>query len=136
MDEPAYGKTIGLAANLDREQKFVDSIAEFKKFEAPVVLTGDDAATYENVMEWTTTDGQDVHVEQVYGEQRIATEADLKAFVILNKDHDASDELAADLIAYSREKLAGYKRPRWVVFVDELPKTATGKIQRFRLREM
>jgi benzoate-CoA ligase family protein len=59
-----------------------------------------------------------------------------KAFVILNRDYEASDALAEELVAYSREKLAGYKRPRWVVFVDELPKTATGKIQRFRLREM
>jgi acyl-coenzyme A synthetase/AMP-(fatty) acid ligase len=59
-----------------------------------------------------------------------------RAFVILNKDYEASNELAAELIAYSREKLADYKRPRWIDFVDELPKTATGKIQRFRLRDM
>jgi benzoate-CoA ligase len=31
--------------------------------------------------------------------------------------------------------LSPYKYPRWIKFVDELPKTATGKIQRFRLRE-
>ncbi len=37
---------------------------------------------------------------------------------------------AADLIAYSRERLAGYKQPRTVVFVDELPQTASGKVQR------
>jgi acyl-coenzyme A synthetase/AMP-(fatty) acid ligase len=30
--------------------------------------------------------------------------------------------------------MAAYKRPRWIEFVDELPKTATGKIQRFKLR--
>jgi acyl-coenzyme A synthetase/AMP-(fatty) acid ligase len=30
--------------------------------------------------------------------------------------------------------MAGYKRPRWIEFVEELPKTATGKIQRYRLR--
>jgi benzoate-CoA ligase len=35
-----------------------------------------------------------------------------------------------------RERLAEYKRPRWVEFLPELPKTATGKIQRFRLREL
>jgi len=34
-----------------------------------------------------------------------------------------------------RACLAEYKRPRWVEFVPELPKTATGKIQRFKLRE-
>ena len=34
-----------------------------------------------------------------------------------------------------KARLAPYKYPRWIVFVDELPKTATGKIQRFKLRE-
>jgi benzoate-CoA ligase family protein len=58
-----------------------------------------------------------------------------KAFVILNKDFSPSDALTAELIEYATEKLAAYKRPRWIEFVDELPKTATGKIQRFRLRE-
>jgi benzoate-CoA ligase family protein len=56
------------------------------------------------------------------------------AFVTLRPGQTASDALAAELIAYCREQLAEYKRPRWVEFVDELPKTATGKIQRFRLR--
>ncbi len=65
MEEPAYGRTIGLAANLSREQQFVDSVAEFKNFEAPVVTVGDGASSYENVMDWTNTDGEDVHVEQV-----------------------------------------------------------------------
>lgn len=58
-----------------------------------------------------------------------------KAYVVLNKGYNASDGLANELIEYSKEKLAAYKRPRWIEFVDELPKTATGKIQRFRLRE-
>ena len=69
MEEPAYGKTVGLAANLEREQQFVDSVAEFKKFEAPAVCVGDGTSCYENVMEWTTTDGQEVHVEQVVVQQ-------------------------------------------------------------------
>ena len=43
-------------------------------------------------------------------------------------------ELAAELQQFVREQLAEYKRPRWVEFIAELPKTATGKIQRFRLR--
>jgi 4-hydroxybenzoate-CoA ligase/benzoate-CoA ligase len=42
--------------------------------------------------------------------------------------------MEAELIAYCQEKMAGYKRPRWIEFVEELPKTATGKIQRFKLR--
>jgi benzoate-CoA ligase family protein len=57
-----------------------------------------------------------------------------KAFVILNKEFSPSDTLVNELIEYTTEKLAAYKRPRWIEFVDELPKTATGKIQRFRLR--
>ena len=57
-----------------------------------------------------------------------------KAFVVLSEDHERTDALAEELIAYCVEKMAAYKRPRWVVFVDELPKTATGKIQRFKLR--
>jgi benzoate-CoA ligase family protein len=58
-----------------------------------------------------------------------------KAFVVL-KDGQAGDEaLKAALTAFCREKMADYKRPREIEFVRELPKTATGKIQRFRLRE-
>ena len=57
-----------------------------------------------------------------------------EAFVVLNDAADAGQDLAADLRAHCRDKLARYKYPRWFNFVDELPKTATGKIQRFRLR--
>ena len=57
-----------------------------------------------------------------------------KAFVILNEGYTASDELASELIEFCRENMAGYKRPRWVEFVDSLPQTATGKIQRYKLR--
>ena len=42
----------------------------------------------------------------------------------------------AELIEWCREGLAHFKRPRAVVFVDELPKTATGKLQRFKVREL
>ncbi len=59
-----------------------------------------------------------------------------KAYVTLKTGHAASPDLERDLIGWCGEKIAAYKRPRWVVFVDELPKTATGKIQRFRLREL
>lgn len=58
------------------------------------------------------------------------------AFVVLKPGAAAaSPELGAALQQFVREKLAEYKRPRWVEFVPELPKTATGKIQRFRLRQ-
>ena len=58
------------------------------------------------------------------------------AFVVLRDATSGSPELAAALQQCVRERLAEYKRPRWVEFVAELPKTATGKIQRFRLREL
>lgn len=57
-----------------------------------------------------------------------------KAYVVLNAGHSASDELAEALIEHAKATLAAYKRPRWIEFVEELPKTATGKIQRYKLR--
>jgi benzoate-CoA ligase family protein len=58
------------------------------------------------------------------------------AFVVLARDRAPSPALADELKAFVKERLAPYKYPRWIVFVPELPKTATGKIQRFRLREI
>jgi len=58
------------------------------------------------------------------------------AFVVLARGQSASPALEAELKAFVKERLAPYKYPRWIVFVDELPKTATGKIQRFKLREI
>lgn len=55
-----------------------------------------------------------------------------KAYVVLKPGQQAG---AADLQAFVKERLAPYKYPRFIEFLDELPKTATGKIQRFRLRE-
>ena len=57
-----------------------------------------------------------------------------KAFVVLKSPEKASDELARVLQDYCRQKLAVFKYPRWLEFRTELPKTATGKIQRFKLR--
>jgi benzoate-CoA ligase len=58
-----------------------------------------------------------------------------QAFIVLKSGVASSSQLAAELQQFVRERLAEYKRPRWVEFLPELPKTATGKIQRFRLRE-
>ena len=57
-----------------------------------------------------------------------------KAFVVLKEGFDGSTSLEEEIILFCRETMAGFKRPRWVEFVEELPKTATGKVQRFRLR--
>ena len=57
-----------------------------------------------------------------------------KAFVVLNTGAAASPELEQALKDFVRADLASFKYPRWIEFVAELPKTATGKIQRFKLR--
>ncbi len=57
-----------------------------------------------------------------------------KAFVVLKAPENASDGLARALQDHCRQKLAAFKYPRWLEFRRELPKTATGKIQRFKLR--
>jgi len=57
-----------------------------------------------------------------------------KAFVVLKEPKTASEALADELKAFVKDKLAPYKYPRFVEFLAELPKTATGKIQRFKLR--
>jgi benzoate-CoA ligase len=57
-----------------------------------------------------------------------------KAFVVLKSADKAGTELAHALQEYCRQKLAAYKYPRWIEFRTDLPKTATGKIQRFKLR--
>jgi len=57
-----------------------------------------------------------------------------KAYVVLQDGHTPGDELTAALVAHCVAGMAAYKRPRWIEYVDELPKTATGKIQRYRLR--
>ena len=57
-----------------------------------------------------------------------------KAFVVTAAGHEGSEALADKLQNFVREKLAGYKYPRLVEFRDELPKTATRKVQPFKLR--
>src|SRR6267142_2117168 len=57
-----------------------------------------------------------------------------KAFVVLKEPAGSGAGLADELKAFVKDKIAPYKYPRWIEFVGELPKTATGKIQRFKLR--
>ncbi len=59
----------------------------------------------------------------------------VKAFIVLAEGHEPSDDLAADIKAHVRGRLSAYAYPRKVEFVDELPKTLTGKIRRIELRE-
>lgn len=57
------------------------------------------------------------------------------AYVVVNADAQADDALANDLKNWVAQRIGAYKRPRWVCFLPELPKTSTGKVQRFKLRE-
>ena len=59
-----------------------------------------------------------------------------RAYVVPNQGHAAGAELEAALKAFVKTRLAPHKAPREIVFTTELPKTATGKIQRFKLRAL
>lgn len=59
----------------------------------------------------------------------------VKAFVVLAQGHSAGPELVKALQDHVKATVAPYKYPRRVEFIDALPKTQTGKVQRFRLRE-
>lgn len=56
------------------------------------------------------------------------------AYIVLKSEFQPSDQLLQDLQKWVGQSLAGFKRPRWFQFVPELPKTTTGKLQRFKLR--
>jgi acetyl-CoA synthetase len=58
----------------------------------------------------------------------------VKAFVVLAKDHSPSDELAEELAQYVKRRLSAHAYPREIEFLDQLPKTPSGKLQRFLLR--
>jgi acyl-coenzyme A synthetase/AMP-(fatty) acid ligase len=70
----------------------------------------------------------------VVGQEDAAGLVKPKAYVVLKPGRAWSAELGEELVAFCRERMAEYKRPRWVEAVPDLPKTATGKIQRFKLR--
>jgi acetyl-CoA synthetase len=59
----------------------------------------------------------------------------VKAFIVPAADVEASDELAKEIKVFVRDRLSAYAYPRLIEFVDELPKTLTGKIRRVELRE-
>lgn len=59
----------------------------------------------------------------------------VKAFVVLAPGFDASDALASDLQQHVKSVTAPYKYPRRIEFMEELPKTVSGKIRRIELRE-
>jgi 2-aminobenzoate-CoA ligase len=60
----------------------------------------------------------------------------VKAYVVLRDGAEAGPDKAAELQAFAKQAIAPYKYPREIEFVAVLPKTATGKIQRYRLRQL
>jgi acetyl-CoA synthetase len=59
----------------------------------------------------------------------------VKAFVVLAEGHAGTDELAREIQQHVRGRLSAYAYPRRVEFVEDLPKTLTGKIRRIELRQ-
>jgi 2-aminobenzoate-CoA ligase len=60
----------------------------------------------------------------------------VKAFVVLKPGFAGSDALTRELQEYVKQAIAPYKYPRAIEYVESLPRTETGKLQRFRLRQM
>lgn len=58
------------------------------------------------------------------------------AYVVLQESILPSDPLRQELQEWVRERLGNYKKPYWIKYLPELPKTATGKLQRFKVREL
>jgi acetyl-CoA synthetase len=59
----------------------------------------------------------------------------VKAFIVLAPDHEGTDELVKEIQSHVRDRLSAYAYPRKIEFVDDLPKTLTGKIRRIELRQ-
>ena len=59
----------------------------------------------------------------------------VKAFIVLNRDYRASDELAQEIQQSVRRRLSAHEYPRDIEFIDSLPMTTTGKVRRLELRQ-
>jgi benzoate-CoA ligase len=58
-----------------------------------------------------------------------------KALIVLKQGYEPSEELAKEIQMFVKKNIAPYKFPRWIEFIKEMPMTATGKIQRYKLRD-
>lgn len=79
---------------------------------------------------------EEVLESAVVGSPHAAKGQEVKAFIVLNKELSSNDALAQKIFDYCRQKMAPYKMPRIIEFVQELPKTISGKIRRVELRAM
>ena len=77
---------------------------------------------------------ESVQESAVVGSPHTIKGFEVKAFVVLNKEHQPGEYLATELFSFARKNLAPYKMPRIIEFVTELPKTISGKIRRVELR--
>jgi benzoate-CoA ligase len=75
-----------------------------------------------------------VHEAAVVGKEDCDRLVKPIAYVVLVDGVPPTETLAVELKTFVKSRLAPYKYPRWIEFLDDLPKTATGKIQRFKLR--
>jgi len=75
------------------------------------------------------------HNERLGLQEAVAVLLKPKAFIVLKPGKTAANGLEEALKEHVKATAGVWKYPRWVEFVDGLPKTATGKIQRFKLRE-
>ncbi len=79
--------------------------------------------------------GIDLHEQPAGGGGRDGQEmVKPKAYVSLAEGHTATTDLKEELKAFVKGRLAPHKYPRWIEFLEELPRTATGKLQRHKLR--
>ena len=65
MQENNSPPTVGREANFEREKQFLSTVKEWQRFDVTEKGVGEDVTFYETVMDWVTTDGTPVHVEQV-----------------------------------------------------------------------
>lgn len=85
-------------------------------------------------VESTLLEHEAVAESGVIGKPDLERGAIIKAYVVIKPQFDATDELAAELKTHVRSRLSTHAFPREIEFVEELPKTPSGKIQRFILR--
>jgi acetyl-CoA synthetase/medium-chain acyl-CoA synthetase len=134
-----------------------DPKATAQSFRDGWYLTGDSAMTDEDGYFWFVARADDIITSSAYrigpfevesalishpavAEVAVVGKPDpkrteiVKAFIVLAKGYTPSDQLKLELQGYAKEATAPYKYPREIEFLDELPKTASGKIRRVELR--
>ncbi len=147
------GRPFGLFSGYYRDEKLTEAA-----FEGGIYRTGDTAYIDEDGYIWFIGRDDDViktagyrvspfEVESILQEHPSVLECAvtgvpdpkrgqaIKATIVLTKDYEASHELELKILEFVKAHTAGYKQPRIIEFVKELPKTISGKIRRVEIRE-